>query len=133
MTAALVQLPEPCWVTARTDGVDCGDPETHHHTQAEAEREATRLDQAAPLTAVRLDEPCWTATAECGYRYDEDGEGIEHGPTRADLLTALLAAGWRATTGGGMTCGHNECDTCPSLPVAPLPVEIGDPHTVLTA
>jgi hypothetical protein len=114
----------PCWVLRLPNGeeADLGAWEDTHYSSEEEAAEAVKemCDGYAGLSPVRLPEQCWTATAACGYRYDEDAEGVEHalGRDREWFLAAVLAAGWKPVVGGGFTCGDDGCDECADQPVA---------------
>lgn len=126
MTAITV-LDRPCWTLVQADGteVDYDDTEPHFHSEAHARQSAEfyRRD-SEPLPAPReVDGRCATATMECGYRYDEDGDGNQCWPSADNLREHLIGDGYRPLPDGGMRCparmGCDECDAIPDPPVAP--------------
>lgn len=130
---AITQADRPCWHLRLPNGEEPfhGDwPDTHYTAADEATSAAKRIgagyEPVLNLIPARLDTPCWTATAVCGYRYDEHGDpgGLEHWPDRKSLLDMLLGLGWKPVAGGGMTCGNDDCDTCRDLLTLPPPAEI---------
>jgi hypothetical protein len=72
-------------------------------------------DERPPMPDVRpteLPEPCWTATAACGYRYDEEGdEGVVHFANRDEAATAVLGNDWRVRD-GVLLCSDKHCEEC---------------------
>jgi len=119
MTAITVNA-EPCWIVTHADGSPSGyeDEEPHYATEDEARKAAadiTYADDPVPVVK-RLDNLCPSATAACGYRYDEDGEGVQHWPDTAEAFRVYLTgtADWREGSGGSLLCpaehGCEECD-----------------------
>lgn len=130
---AIVQEPTPCWHLRLPNGDEpfLGDWNDNHYADEEEAAKAAKQVAACyipPRTLVpaRLDEPCWTAKAVCGYRYDERGDtgGVEHWPTRAELRDMLLHLDWKPLEGGGMTCGDDQCADCAVLTVVRVRQEI---------
>lgn len=128
---AVTQSETPCWTLVHADGRPVGfeDTEPHFDNEEQARRAAPSYvrdeddDRPAPTTK-QFNYRCFLATAECGYRYDEEGEGIEHHDDRDRLISTLLDAGWKAGPDGSMGCGEDSCDDCSKLPADQPLVEI---------
>src|SRR5688572_2267004 len=79
MTNAITQETERCWVLRLPSGAEPDHgawPDSHYTTEEAAAKDAAELrdnyDPPRVLVPVRLATPCWSATAACGYRYDQD-------------------------------------------------------------
>ncbi len=116
---AITTLPESCWIVTTADGEPTGfeDSEPHYPTEAEAQEAAASITtpgDPAPIV-TRLDSPCTSATMACGYRYDEDDEGIQHSPDTADEFHKFLVytMEYRTAPDGDLLCPHDRgCDEC---------------------
>ncbi len=109
----------PCWVVTNADGSPVGfeDSEPHFDTEAEARKalpDFAREDEPAPVMK-QLDHLCSSATTACGYRYDEDDEGVQHWPDGAEAFQAWLIehADYRLGANGELLCpAEHGCDEC---------------------
>lgn len=121
---AIVTRTEPCWTLIHADGRPAGfeDSEPHFDSEADALKAAPAygdVDMPDP-TAKVLDGLCSTATLACGYRYDEDDEGVEHWTSPDLLRDHLLNDGYRPGADGAIRCpASHDCDECDALPDAP--------------
>lgn len=122
---------EPCWIVTDADGSPTGfeDSEPHYATEDEANKVAldiTSPGDPAPVVKV-LDHLCASATAACGYTYDEDDEGVQHWPDSADAFREYLTgtADWRTGTGETLLCPvAHRCDECDAIAIQPLDAEL---------
>ena len=113
---------EPCWIVTNADGSPTGfeDSEPHYGTEEEARRVAqdlTSVGDPAPIVK-RLDGVCASATMACGYRYDEDDEGIQHWPDTAEEFRRFLTVTMEYRTGarGALLCPADQgCEDCDGL------------------
>jgi hypothetical protein len=117
----IAALPTPCWVLVDENGKqqELGyDGIRHLETEADATEEAgiyvdsfEEEDGTPPtLRPERLAQACLTATSACGYRYDVDGDGIEHHDSREELRRTVESVGWRVV-GGQLVCDP-DCGDC---------------------
>jgi hypothetical protein len=121
---------ECCWIVVNADGSPVDDDcESHHTTEAEAIKEAANLryvGESAPVVK-QLDHLCSSAVTVCGYVYDEDDEGAQHWPDRAEAFQDWLVkhADYRIGENGELLCPLNHgCDECNAVPQVVTPVEL---------
>ncbi|MEU4558571.1 hypothetical protein AB0F72_09275 [Actinoplanes sp. NPDC023936] len=119
---AITTRTEPCWIVTLADGSPSGfeDSEPHYDNQGEAEKAATAITHADELPPIvkRLDGLCSSATTACGYRYDEDDEGIQHWPDSAEEFRKFLVftMEYRSGERGDLLCPADRgCDECDAL------------------
>lgn len=121
----------PCWVRRDKDGAEPEDEwgglDRHFATAEEAAKDITELSaeaagegegaQAGETFAARgwhpvhLDVPCVLVTCdECGYRDDEEDEGIVHYTSEAEAERRLLGDGdWLRHGDGRWFCWGDDC------------------------
>lgn len=113
----------PCWTLVQPDGRNVSEFEPHFDTEQQAlDAAKTYTDDGITPTPKRLDQICSTATAACGYEYDEGGEGVEHWADADQLRDHLLVLDYRPGPDGSLRCPADmDCDECNGLPDAPDP------------
>jgi hypothetical protein len=126
---AITEVDGPCWVLRLANGKEeIGDwRDSHYASDTEAAKAAADMvgeDEPVHHIPVRLPARCWVATAVCGYRYDEDDEGVYHDDDPDSLMAALRSDDWKSVEGGGMTCGSDACAPCGTFVVAEPPAQI---------
>lgn len=103
----------PCWVLPDSKSMwDERHVDTHETAVADL-ADVTDPDHGRDSEVAQRPSPCLLAVAACGYTYDEDGEGVEHFATQADLAANVISAGW--TDGGprGWLCAADSSCECP--------------------
>lgn len=116
----VVTNPKSCWIVSNADGTPTGfeDSEPHYDGEDDARKVAKdihSLGDPAPVVK-QLDHLCSEATTACGYRYDEDDEGVQHWPDGAQEFQDWLTthADYRLGADGDLLCpadrGCDECD-----------------------
>jgi hypothetical protein len=112
-----VEVGTPCWelYDHENSPMEYGDGVRHYPTREKALEQAAEYPDRAPWDAREADYQCMLiACQECGYRLDEDGEGIEH----VDVIDAERHArdyGWMVVAGTFY---------CPECPEASLSHEL---------
>lgn len=74
----MAELDQRCWIVRRQgEGISA---EERHYTEQQAREEAETLNaDGEPATVEQLTAPCVELTCQgCGWRVDEDDEGIIH-------------------------------------------------------
>lgn len=104
----LSREPEPCWELVDDNGRTA--PEAGHF-QTEAAATNAAEDWHDPVNTSLRPNACWTATAVCGYRYDEEDEGTVHFATRDEAAMVVLGNDWRVR-GGVLLCPDEHCEEC---------------------
>ncbi len=109
----IAALDHNCWElvhrdTGRTVDLD-GDGDRHFDSQAEAESWGETLD-GFRMHARELPEPCWVATAICGWRLDDELPMVMHHATANEALKAALDCEMKAVP-AGLICSP-DCDGC---------------------
>jgi hypothetical protein len=128
---AITVTAEPCWIVTQADGSPTGfeDSEPHYASDSEARKVAYDLTCAGDPEPIvkQLDSPCASATAACGYRYDEDDEGEQHWPDSAEEFRTYLVgtADYRPGPNGSLLCPADRgCEECDALEPEVIPAEI---------
>lgn len=118
----IVTSTHPCWIVTNADGSPTGfeDSEEHYNSEDEARKAAANLAYANELPPVvkQLDHLCSEATTACGYRYDEDDEGVQHWPDGAQEFQGWLTrhADYRLDAEGDLLCpAERGCDECDAI------------------
>ena len=85
----------PCWIVRRPGESDESANERHFSAEKDARDEAQRrINDDDIATVEQLPEPCITLTCQgCGYRVDEDDEGIIHFESHKQAREYVLGAG----------------------------------------
>lgn len=111
---------EPCWIVVHPDGrpaIELFFEENllHFDTADEATKFITNAryadDPEPDVRPHQLAEPCWTAVAACGYRFDEEDEGVTHFESRSQAAETVLRCDWRVRD-GVLRCGDDLCEAC---------------------
>ncbi|GAA0493724.1 hypothetical protein Ade02nite_21230 [Paractinoplanes deccanensis] len=111
-----------CWIVTLADGSPTGfeDSEPHYASEDEARKFAKDITYPndPPPIVKRLDHLCSSATTVCGYRYDEDDEGVQHWPDGAEAFQAWLVenAEYRLGAEGELLCpAVHDCNECDAI------------------
>lgn len=125
---AIKTLDHECWILVDTDGKphENGDGEPHYESKDKAEEayaglyrrytDVTLPEKAPLLVPVKLDEPCLTITAACGYVLDEEADGVCHNDDAHILLSYALGSGWSILPDSRMVCADPSlCAECRAL------------------
>jgi hypothetical protein len=93
-----------CWVVVKADGTDPDDDgysSPHLRTEADIRHFLSGLGEHPMSQCVPklLDQPCVTVECACGYRYDEDDEGVIHFEDQAQADEAVKGNGWTVVDG----------------------------------
>lgn len=108
----LTSEPSPCWELVDSDGRP--DDDAGHYQTETAAADAGPVEPTdpgeewdGPRTPRLRPTPCWTATAACGDRYDQD-EGVVHFATRDEAAAVVLEGDWRVRD-GALLCSDPDC------------------------